>query len=90
MSDWLLTHVEMMAELWDLGFGLEGMEGREPTQKERFVRIIRAQDAKTKRLVTEWLIALEKDEGIVFDASSLLCLSLIIAKLKKEMPCMTE
>ena len=39
----ILSHEQMMAEIWDLGFGLEGMEGRTPTQKERFERIAQAQ-----------------------------------------------
>ena len=34
---------QMLAEIWDLGFGLEGAEGRPPTQKERFDRIRQVQ-----------------------------------------------
>lgn len=43
IEECLLSDEEMMAEIWDLGFGLEGMEGRTPTQKERFERIAQAQ-----------------------------------------------
>lgn len=42
----LLTGEEMAGEIWDLGFGLEGFEGRAPTQLERFERIAQAQLAK--------------------------------------------
>ncbi len=47
----LITDEEMCAEIWDLGAGLEGAEGRLPTQKERFTRIAQAQrDADLKVL----------------------------------------
>jgi len=42
-KDTVMSHEIMMAEIWDLGFGLEGAEGRLPTQKERFDRIAEAQ-----------------------------------------------
>uniref|UniRef100_A0A6M3LV00 Uncharacterized protein n=1 Tax=viral metagenome TaxID=1070528 RepID=A0A6M3LV00_9ZZZZ len=42
-EDTKMSDEQMMAEIWDLGFGLEGIEGRPPTQKERFDLIANVQ-----------------------------------------------
>lgn len=62
-EDTVMTHEIMLAEIWDLGFGLEGAEGRPPTQKERFERIAKVQTEitwdKAIREVVGWVESLE-------------------------------